>query len=69
MFYKNKLFYLIIKFLASQEFSLTAFFENLNFLVFHFSSILTNPTLVGFFVKGQTSITDEASIAFSNFTI
>jgi hypothetical protein len=46
-------------------FSLTAFLENLNFLVFPFSSIITNQTLVGFSVKGHRSIALEASIAFS----
>jgi hypothetical protein len=34
-------------------------------LFFHFSSTVTTPTLVGFFVKGQTSITQDASIGFS----
>ena len=50
-------------------FSLRAFFEYRNFLLFPFSSTITYPIRVGLSVNGQISITLEASIAFSNFTI
>jgi hypothetical protein len=47
----------------------TATLENLNFFFLPFSSIVTKPILVTLSVKGQISITLEASIGFSNLTI
>jgi hypothetical protein len=59
------IYYFIINCIASPLFSKTAFLENLNFFVFHFSSDTTYQILVGFFVNGQTNITLDASIGFS----
>jgi hypothetical protein len=47
----------------------TATLENLNFFFLPFSSIVTKPILVTLSVKGQTSITLEEQIGFSNLTI
>jgi len=66
----NKFYYFIIALTASffaQVF--TATLENLNFFFLPFSSIVTKPILVTLSVKGQISITLEASIGFSNLTI
>jgi hypothetical protein len=58
---------IIASFIAFQ--ALIACFEYLNFLDIPFSSTKVNQTLVGFPVKGQISITFEASTGFSNCII